>query len=130
VRKKRGAVPIDVALVQAPGLLGDLLERVIQRDPEFHLVARVEDPISGGSPFRGRVLDAVIAVTPDGSIPADQSPLHGWAGSRAFVAVAADGKHASLRSVTGPDAALADFAPGELTAALQHALARANEGGG
>lgn len=103
-------MPITVALVQAPGLLGDVLESVISKDPAFILVARVEaqDRLSAAA----ERLDAVVVGSPDGSISGEAARLLDYAS--VAVAVSADGKRASVRGRGGDTAVLQDPSPQQL----------------
>ncbi len=117
---------ISVALARTPGVLGDLLENVIERDPEFNLVARVEDPTNVATASGERDVDAVIVCTSDGSIPLAARRLLEDRICETVVAVSADGKHASLRRRDGRAVALNAPSPAELLDSIRPE-ARVNE---
>jgi hypothetical protein len=103
-----------LALVQTRGVLGDLLESGIERDPRFNLVARVDDIPSLPTASGGRRLDAVIVISDDGSIPpAAARLLHGQV-CTTVLAVSSDGKRASLRRRNGETGELEEPSPAEL----------------
>ena len=115
---------INVALASAPGVLGDLLQSVIERDPDFRLSIRASEPIRlpelGADP-----VDAVIVCargTPE-AVPAAR--LLGRSGCRAVVVISGDGKDAVLFHPAGRER-LGALSPGRLLDALRRAVRHAD----
>ena len=116
-------MPIIVALVQAPGVFGDLLETVIERDPEFELGVRVGDETELADLHTEPRLDAVIVSTQNGSIPPIAGRLLDERACGIVVAIATDGKNASLESLREGPTPLRAVSPDQLLAAIRRALA-------
>ena len=116
---------ITVALAQVPGILGDLLEGVIQEDPAFRLLARVAEPEDVVTAVGGQELDAVVVCSVDGSVPCLAERLLDGICS-AVVAVSPDGKSASLRVGDRETVRVRNPSPGELLDAIRVQL-RASE---
>jgi hypothetical protein len=121
-------VTITVALAQVPGILGDLLESVVEEDPGFSLLARVAEPDDVAAAAGGRRLDAVVVCSADGSVPGAADRLLERT-CAAVVAVSPDGKSASVRGRDGETVSVPDPSPGELLDSIRVRL-RASEGTG
>jgi hypothetical protein len=119
-------VTINVALV-APGVLGDLIVSVIERDPEFHLIVRAEDAISVVRLCGDSELHAVVLTTPTGPIPPAAGRLLRGGACRALVAITPDGKEAWLHSATGDPQPLCDLSPDRLLTVIRDAVAASGE---
>jgi hypothetical protein len=122
MRLRGVAVTINVALV-ASGVLGDLLVGVIERDPEFQLTARAEDPISVIRLGKESELHAIVLCTPTGSIPITTQQLMAREACRVMVAITADGKDARLHAPHRDPLALPDLSPDWLLTVIREAVA-------
>jgi hypothetical protein len=112
---------IHVALASAPGVLGDLLESVIERDPGFQLTARTEDPTNLARLAADRDLDAVIVCARSDSDLRLVDRLPGTRECRAIVVIAPDGKDAALYRTRGRDR-LGELSPDRLLEAIRDAV--------
>lgn len=109
---------VRVALVEAPGVIGDLLEGLIRGDPQFTLVGRYEHPDQ-----LHEVVDIVVMCTTDASIPPLATRLIEDRVCRSFVALSARGKDVQVRCRDGREVRLAQASPVELLDAMKNAIA-------
>jgi hypothetical protein len=111
-------VTVSVALVEAPGVIGDLLAGLIRGDQQFTLVGRYEHPDQ-----LHQAVDIVVMCTPDASIPPVATRLIGNGVCRSFVALSARGKDVQVRRGDGREYRLAQASPVELLEAMKQAIA-------
>lgn len=110
---------INVGLAAAPGVLGDLLAGVIERDPEFHLTARTEDQRSLAALAAKRDIDAVIVCEPRGSGAGAAPPL--LDACHTVAVIEDDGKDVVLHARRRRDN-LGGLSPGQLLAEISRAV--------
>jgi hypothetical protein len=119
---------VKVALASAPGVLADLLEAIIERDPGFHLTARTEDLGAIGRLARDTEPNAVILCgepTPTSLL----APRLLSAGTCSAVAtISPDGKDVSLFAPRRRPVRLSDPSPGQLLSWIQAAVSGHAEG--
>jgi len=115
-------VTIRVALVSASGIRGDLLESVVERDPEFHLISRSADLTSTADALAGLPSDAVVVWTLSGEVPREAELLLDARSFRALVSVTPDGKDVRLRVPGGEQEHLENPSPTRLLDAIRDAV--------
>jgi len=98
------AVTTSVVIAGAPGVFGDLLERVIQREPGFTLIARVSQPAEISAV--GQSVDVLIGFSSDGSVSTEALQLLDDDFCSTAVAVSVDGMCASRQRQNGTTAVL------------------------
>jgi hypothetical protein len=115
-------VTISVALVSASGVRGDLLESVVEQDPEFHLISRSTDLIATADALAGLPSDAVVVWTLSGEVPREAELLLDACSFRALVSLTPDGKDMRLRVPGGEQRHLRNPSPARLLDAIRDAV--------
>jgi hypothetical protein len=120
-------VTVSVAIVEAPGVSGDLLEQLIRGDPQFTLIGRYEHPHELREAGVSAV-DIVVMCTPDRSLPSFATQLIDDRVCRSVVALSTRGKDVHVRCGDGRELRLSQASPTELLDAMRQAIA--SNGGG
>jgi hypothetical protein len=111
-------VAINVALAAPPGVLGDLVQRVLEREPGFRLTVRANDPTSAVRDSGPEKLHALVWCAA-GDAAGAGAPAAARERPSVLVAISPDGRHASLHASGREVGALTDLSPERLVAAIR-----------
>jgi hypothetical protein len=115
-------VTIRVALVSASGIRGDLLERVIERDPRFHLISYSADLTAVAGTLVSLPNDAVIVWSLSGEVPREAERRLTAGRLRALISVTPDGRDVRLRVPGRAQQSLKNPSPSSLLDAIRNAV--------